>query len=133
MLFMTDDRDTDRDKYYDKVSAVIDTIRPYIQADGGDVELVDVKDGIVYVNIQQTTVPVTFSKFIISFQIRPDCSCGRCAIMPKVLLGCIETVIKREVPDVRSVEAVTIRKPAMRGCVDNAAFRKKRIEDQPEI
>ena len=47
------------DTDYDKVRIIIDTIRPYIQADGGDVEFVEIKDGIVYVNIQQTTVPVT--------------------------------------------------------------------------
>ncbi|MCK5660460.1 MAG: NifU family protein [Methanosarcinales archaeon] len=107
-----------------KVSAIIDTIRPYIQADGGDVELVGVKDGIVYVNIQQTTVPVTFSQFIISFKIRPDCSCGRCAILPKVLLGCIETVIKREIPEIKAVEAASIKKPPVRGCVEKVVDRK---------
>lgn len=104
-----------------KVSNIIDTIRPYIQADGGDVEFVEIKDDIVYVNIQQTTVPVTFSQFIISFQIRPDCSCGRCAILPKVLLGCIETVIKREIPDIKAVEAISVRKPPARGCVVKVA------------
>lgn len=115
------------DKDYDEISAsasaIIATIRPYIQADGGDVEFVEVKDHIVYVNIQQTTVPVTFSQFIISFQIRPDCSCGRCAILPKVLLGCIETVIKRELPEIKAVEAVCIKKPPVRGCVQKVADR----------
>lgn len=108
----------------DKVSTIIDMIRPYIQADGGDVEFVEVKDDIVYVNIQQTTVPVTFSQFIISFKIRPDCSCGRCAILPKVLLGCIETVIKRDMPEIKAVEAVNIIKAPARGCVVRVADRK---------
>ena len=35
----------------DKVQAALDRIRPNLQADGGDVELVDVKDGIVRVKL----------------------------------------------------------------------------------
>ena len=36
----------------DKVQAVIDKIRPSLQADGGDVELVSVEDGVVKVRLQ---------------------------------------------------------------------------------
>ena len=32
---------------YDKVLEVLDKLRPFLQRDGGDVELVDVSDGIV--------------------------------------------------------------------------------------
>ncbi|CAM4079691.1 NifU family protein [Saccharibacillus endophyticus] len=32
---------------YDEVSDVLDKLRPFLQRDGGDVELVDVEDGIV--------------------------------------------------------------------------------------
>ena len=35
----------------DKVSAVLDKIRPTLVADGGDVELVDVSDGTVKVKL----------------------------------------------------------------------------------
>ncbi|QCT04167.1 nitrogen-fixing NifU domain-containing protein [Paenibacillus algicola] len=32
---------------YDEVAEVLDKLRPFLQRDGGDVELVDVEDGIV--------------------------------------------------------------------------------------
>lgn len=36
----------------DKVEAVLDQIRPFLQRDGGDVELVAVEDGIVKVRLK---------------------------------------------------------------------------------
>lgn len=33
------------------IKETIDKIRPYLQSDGGDVEYVDFKDGIVYVRV----------------------------------------------------------------------------------
>jgi len=36
----------------EKVEAVLNKIRPSLQADGGDIELVSVKDGIVSVKLQ---------------------------------------------------------------------------------
>ena len=36
----------------EKVQEVLDKIRPSLQADGGDVELVDVQDGVVQVRLQ---------------------------------------------------------------------------------
>jgi Fe-S cluster biogenesis protein NfuA len=36
----------------EKVQAVLELIRPSLQADGGDIELVDVEDGVVSVRLQ---------------------------------------------------------------------------------
>ena len=36
----------------EKVQAALDKVRPSLQADGGDIELVDVKNGIVSVRLQ---------------------------------------------------------------------------------
>ena len=36
----------------EKVQTALDKIRPALQADGGDIELVDVKDGIVNVKLK---------------------------------------------------------------------------------
>ncbi len=36
----------------EKVEAALNLIRPALQADGGDIELVDVKDGVVSVKLQ---------------------------------------------------------------------------------
>ena len=34
-----------------RVAAVIDELRPYLQADGGDIELLKVEDNVVYVRL----------------------------------------------------------------------------------
>lgn len=70
----------------EQVKKVLDKIRPQLQADGGDVELVDVEDGIVKVRL-----------------------CGACAGCPMsqmTLKNGIEAVIKEEIPEVISVENV---------------------------
>lgn len=70
----------------EKVQAAIDKIRPMLQADGGDVELIDVKDGIVQVRLQG--------------------ACSGCPMSQMTLKNGIERMIKQEVPDIKSVESV---------------------------
>jgi Fe-S cluster biogenesis protein NfuA len=70
----------------EKVQAAIDKIRPMLQADGGDVELVDVKDGIVQVRLQG--------------------ACSGCPMSQMTLKNGIERIIKQEVPGIKSVESV---------------------------
>ena len=68
------------------VQAVIDKIRPMLQADGGDVELVGVDDSVVKVRLQG--------------------ACKGCPMSQMTLKNGIEKFIKREVPEVDRVEAV---------------------------
>lgn len=71
----------------EKVQAAIDKIRPMLKADGGDVELVDVKaDGTVQVRLQG--------------------ACSGCPMSQMTLKNGIERIIKQEVPEVKSVEAL---------------------------
>lgn len=70
----------------EKVQAAIDKIRPMLKADGGDVELVDVVDGIV--------------------QVRLKGACSGCPMSQMTLKNGIERMIKQEVPEVKSVESV---------------------------
>ena len=71
----------------DKVEAAINKIRPMLQADGGDVELVDVsEDGIV--------------------QVRLTGACGGCPMANMTLKNGIEANLKRDVPEVKEVVAV---------------------------
>jgi Fe-S cluster biogenesis protein NfuA len=70
----------------DRVEKVLDTIRPYIQGDGGDIELVDVTDGIV--------------------QVRLAGACVGCMHSMMTLQAGIERMLKTEIPEVRVVEAV---------------------------
>ncbi|MBE3519277.1 MAG: NifU family protein [Firmicutes bacterium] len=71
----------------EKVEAALESIRPQLQADGGDVELIDVsEDGVVKVKLTG--------------------SCGGCPFAMLTLKAGIERVLKQEVPEIKAVEAV---------------------------
>lgn len=70
----------------EKVEAALNKIRPVLQADGGDAELVDVKDGVVF--------------------IRLTGACGGCPMSALTLRMGVERVIKAEVPEVKQLVAV---------------------------
>jgi Fe-S cluster biogenesis protein NfuA len=71
----------------EKVQKAIDLIRPSLQADGGDVELVDVSvDGIVKVKLTG--------------------ACHGCPMSQMTLKMGIEKIIKTQVPDIKEVIAV---------------------------
>jgi Fe-S cluster biogenesis protein NfuA len=69
-----------------RVEESLGKIRPLIQRDGGDVELVDVVDGVV--------------------QVRLKGACNGCPMAGATLSNGIERTIKEEVPEIRRVEAV---------------------------
>jgi Fe-S cluster biogenesis protein NfuA len=69
-----------------EVQKVLETIRPALQADGGDVELVDVEGGVV--------------------KVRLTGACGSCPMATMTLKGGIEATLKREIPAVDRVEQV---------------------------
>jgi Fe-S cluster biogenesis protein NfuA len=70
----------------EKVKLALDQIRPALQADGGDVELVEVKDGIVKVKLTG--------------------ACGGCPMATMTLKKGIERVLKQQVPEVKEVVSV---------------------------
>ena len=70
----------------EKIQIAIDRVRPALQADGGDVELVEVKDGVV--------------------SVRLTGACGGCPMASMTLKNGIERVIREEVPEVKEVVAV---------------------------
>jgi Fe-S cluster biogenesis protein NfuA len=69
-----------------EVQKVLESIRPALQADGGDVELVDVEGGVV--------------------KVRLTGACGCCPMATMTLKGGIEATLKREIPAVERVEQV---------------------------
>jgi Fe-S cluster biogenesis protein NfuA len=69
-----------------KVEAALDQIRPALRADGGDVELIDVSDGVV--------------------TLRLSGACGGCPMATMTLKHGIERVLKEQVPEVKEVVAV---------------------------
>jgi Fe-S cluster biogenesis protein NfuA len=71
----------------EQVQEALDKIRPALQRDGGDVELVDVTDdGVVKVKLQG--------------------ACGGCPMSQMTLKMGIEKVVKQALPQIKSVEAV---------------------------
>lgn len=71
----------------EQVQASLDKIRPALQADGGDVEFVDVTDeGIV--------------------QVRLTGACGGCPMSQMTLKMGIERQLMQDVPEVKGVEGV---------------------------
>jgi Fe-S cluster biogenesis protein NfuA len=70
----------------EKVEEILNKIRPSLKADGGDVELVDVKDGIVSVKLTG--------------------HCAGCPMSTMTLKNGIERMLKEELSDVKEVVAV---------------------------
>jgi len=71
----------------EKVQEAIDKIRPMLKADGGDVELVDVEeDGVV--------------------KVRLVGACAGCPMSQMTLKNGIEKMLQKDIPEVKSVEAV---------------------------
>ena len=69
----------------EKVEAALNRVRPALRADGGDVELVDVKDGVV--------------------SVRLTGGCGGCPMAMITLKNGIERIVREEVPEVKEVVA----------------------------
>jgi Fe-S cluster biogenesis protein NfuA len=70
----------------EKVEAALEQVRPTLKADGGDVQLIDVKDGVV--------------------TLRLTGACDGCPMATITLKGGIERVLKEQVPEVKEVVAV---------------------------
>ena len=70
----------------EKVNDVLEQIRPSLQADGGDVELIDIKDGVVEVELQG--------------------ACAGCPMSEMTLKMGIEKELKKQIPEVKEVKSV---------------------------
>ena len=71
----------------EKVQEALNKIRPALQADGGDVELVEAsEDGVIKVRLKG--------------------ACGGCPMSQMTLKMGIERILKKEVPGIKTVEAV---------------------------
>lgn len=71
----------------EEVASILETVRPALQADGGDVELVEVtEDGIVKVRLKG--------------------ACGSCPMSTMTLKMGIERAIKEKIPSIKEVVQV---------------------------
>jgi Fe-S cluster biogenesis protein NfuA len=70
----------------EKVEKAIDEIRPFLQADGGNIELIDIQEGIVKVKLVG--------------------ACGSCPMSQLTLKRGVEARLKAQIPEVKEVIAV---------------------------
>ena len=70
----------------EEVEKVINKLRPYLNRDGGDIELIDFKDGIVYVKMLG--------------------ACAGCSMLDETLKDCVEQILMEEVPGVLGVQNI---------------------------
>lgn len=70
----------------ERVTNVLKEIRPALQADGGDIELVEVNNGVVKVRLKG--------------------ACGSCPSSIYTLKLGVEARLKEEIPEIKTVEAV---------------------------
>jgi Fe-S cluster biogenesis protein NfuA len=70
-----------------KVKGVIDQIRPYLQADGGDINFVNLTEDNV-VNVELTG------------------ACGSCPFSRMTLKNGVESAVRKALPEIKSVEAL---------------------------
>jgi len=67
------------------VEETLKKIRTGLKTEGGDIELIDVKDDIVYVKLKG--------------------ACGTCPMSTLTLKNYVENTLKREIPDIKAVQA----------------------------
>lgn len=70
----------------EQVEKVLEEIRPALQMDGGDIELVDVQDGVVKVKLTG--------------------ACGGCPMSQMTLTMGVERVLKSKIPEIQKVVSV---------------------------
>ncbi len=73
----------------ERIELALDSIRPYLRTDGGDVKLLEVTDDMVA-------------------KIELLGACGACPMSTMTFKAGVEEAIKREVPEIAAVEAVNI-------------------------
>lgn len=71
----------------EQIKNVIHKLRPYLQRDGGDIEYVDFKDGIVYVRMLG--------------------ACAGCTMIDDTLKDGVEQILMEEVPGVLEVHNIS--------------------------
>ena len=70
-----------------KVEAVLDKVRPVLQKDGGNVELIEITDNNIV-------------------KVRLQGACAGCPMSQMTLKNGIERVLKQEIPEIKAVESV---------------------------
>jgi Fe-S cluster biogenesis protein NfuA len=72
-----------------KIESSLDSIRPYLKADGGDVKVNSISDDNVV-------------------QLEFVGACGNCSMSTMTFKAGVEAAIKRDVPEIKSIEVINL-------------------------
>jgi Fe-S cluster biogenesis protein NfuA len=80
---------TQREEMTERVEVSLDSIRPYLQADGGDVKILDLN-----------------SEHILKLEFVGNC--GSCPMSTMTFKAGVEEAIKKAVPEIKSIEVINL-------------------------
>lgn len=78
---------TEKNKLFDKINSALNQVRPYLQADGGDISLIDITDDFVV-------------------KVKLTGACQGCTFSYQTLKSGVEQALIREVPEIKEVVSV---------------------------
>ncbi len=81
---------TKKEELLVRINEAITNIRPYLEADGGDVKVLDIDED-----------------YVVSVELLG--ACEACPMSPMTMKAGIEEAIKRVAPEVRAIKAVNIQ------------------------
>ena len=77
---------------FKRVNEALDTIRPYLEADGGNVKILEISDDNVV-------------------KLELSGACGSCPMSPMTLKAGVEESIRRLVPEIKAVDCINLTSP----------------------
>jgi len=80
---------TKEENLHDRVEKALNSIRPYLQTDGGNVKILEINENL-------------------ELKLELLGACGNCPMSTMTLKAGVEEAVKREVPEIKSVEAINI-------------------------
>jgi len=80
---------SDKKELLAKVEKALDSIRPYLEADGGNVKILEINDD-----------------YVLTLELLG--ACGTCPMSTMTMKAGVEEAIKRAVPEIQSVQATNV-------------------------
>jgi len=74
---------------FNRIESALDSIRPYLEADGGNVRIVEITD--------QKVLRLEFMG-----------NCGSCPMSTMTFKAGVEEAVKRQVPEIKSIEVISL-------------------------
>jgi len=78
-----------QESYREKIEEALDSIRPYLEADGGNVRVIELTDEMV-------------------LKLELLGNCGTCPMSTMTLKAGVEEAIKKAIPEIKKVEAINV-------------------------